>query len=374
MPALDWQPLVAVTEVLRVTAWGLPLLLLTALSYYLEEYTKFKTRWRILVIATILSFIQPLMVSYEYREIGEIIPLHEAIGNTLLLIAISIGVYTSLTLLRFQRIKIGKTRDVVDILATIGAIVPVMAFLDDRISKVESWNLVVHNLSIALLVLIFLIIGKTLRNYIPKHGNLVYSIVVFASMLLPLNLFMKDYSCISGSACETGGLPLLGIAAQSAGNLLLAMAVFALVREAKIRGILLTPAEERMVNRIPMKYRLKTGFSYLINESDGKKGFEVFNEHIAHRYHGLGITRTKPELIREEYGLRTTPLLWMTTAETEHKSTKPEDLDRLLLIIKDFISNEGELILLIERLDYLVAENGFSKVLDFIYRLNDVIV
>jgi DNA-binding MarR family transcriptional regulator len=49
-------------------------------------------------------------------------------------------------------------------------------------------------------------------------------------------------------------------------------------------------------------------------------------------------------------------------------------LDRLLLIIKDFISNEGELILLIERLDYLVAENGFSKVLDFIYRLNDVIV
>lgn len=374
MPAFAWQPLVAATELLQIIAWGLPLLLLTALSYFIEEYTKFRTRWRLLVLATLLSFIKPLVMGYEHLDTGVINPLHETILNVPLLIGIGIGVYTSINLLTFQKLRVGKTRDVVDILIAVGVVIPLMARFDGRIPNFEMWDLTAYNLSIAMLVLIFLVIGKTIRNYIPRHGKTMYALVVLASLLLPVNMLLKNYSCMALKECEAGKLITFGVGIQSIGNFLLAFVVLLLIREAKIRGTHLTPAEERKTDLNPMKFRLKKGFGYLLNDVDGKRGFEIFNEYIAHKFHGLGITRTKPELIRDEYGLRTTPILWMTTAETEDKTVRPTDLERLLLVIKDFISNGGGLILFIERLDYLIAENGFGRVLNFIYRLNDLIV
>lgn len=362
MATIDLHPITLLINILKIITWAFPLFLLTILSYYLEKYTKFKTQWKLLVGATLISLLPPLM---EY----------ELLGNTVLLASMGLGAYASLKLLRFQNTRLGKTRDAVDILVTIGVVVPILALIDARIQLPDTLSLMANNLSTTLLVLIFLITGKTLRNYIPRHGNTVYTIVILAALLLPITLAVKDYVCIvNPSECAKSPLLLFGIMVQSIGSILLALGVFILIREAKIRGIHLTPAEKKEVPDSPLKYRLKKGYSYIIHETNGKKGFEIFSEYINHKHHGFGIIRTKPDRVREEYGLRTTPMLWMTTAETEQKSVKPQDLERLLLIMKDFIKTESKSILLVERLDYLISENGFNKTLTFVHRLNDLIV
>lgn len=374
MPVLDWYLLIPATSILVTVNWGFALVLLAALAYYIEKYTKFKTKWELLAIATILLLSHSIIKTYDYYTIGSLDLPHDLVANTLLLAGMLLGAYASMNLLKFQKTYIGKTRDIVEILATVGVVIPSLAYLGGRITMLNAWTLMEYNTSIVLLVLVFLIIGKIIRNYVPKHGKLVYAITVFASMLLPVNMLLRSYAQISLTVLDYREMIIfLGRIVQSTGNLLLAAAALMLIREAKIRGIHLVPTELKTVDKTPMRYRLKNGFSYMIQDTDGKKGFEIFKDNISHKHNGLGITRTNPDRVREEYGLRTTPILWMTTAETEHKMVKPTDLERLLFIIKDFISNEGD-ILFIEKLDYLISENGFKHTLNFIHRLNDIIV
>lgn len=367
-------PPVMVTSALGVLAWGLPLVLLITLVYCIEKYTKFKTRWKLLLPALAIVLAGQTIISYDLWSLGSINPWHETVGNTLLLTGILTGAYTCLTLLRFQNISIGKTRDIVEVVLTAGVVVPAIAFIDGRLSTLNAWNLFAYNTSVALLIIIFLVIGKTIRNYIPRQGRLTYALVVFASMLLPLNLAARAYSYVYYVNFGYGSaLMLFGVLMQSAGNVFLAAAVFILIREAKIRGMHIMPSSEEKTDKKPIQYRLKKGFSYMIHEIDCKKGFEIFSDHVAYDYRGLGITRTKPDRIRQVYGMRTTPVLWVTSVETEHKSIRPNDLERLSLIIRDFIANQGNF-LFIERLDFFVAENGFEKTLNFIHRMNDLVM
>jgi len=369
----DWYLLTSITSLLKVVTWCLPLVLLTALAHYIQKYTRFKTRVGFLSAATFLALLYAVVIAYDYRTMERLVPTHELLANTILITGMTLGTYASVKLLKFQNISIGKTRDVVEIIATTGLVIPSLAYMGGRISFLECVNLVEHNTCVALLVLVYLVIGKIIRNYVPRHGRLAYAIVVLASILLPVNILSKNYAYISlATNAYKNAVVIGGLAVQSGANILLGLAALLLIREARIRGIHLTPSEAEKTDKTPLRYRLKDGFSYMIYGADGKKAFEVFNEYIRHRNNGLGVIRTRPDLVREEYQLRTTPLLWMTTVETEEKSIRPTDLERLLFIIKDFIGNDGR-ILLIEKLDYLISENGFKRTLNFVHRLNDMV-
>ena len=359
MPIL--QQIFQLVQHIRFSIWIVPILFLTVLTYYLEKYTKYKTSWKIVGLATIFAVIEPF--------------LNNVIGSIFLLVAIGIASVKSLNVLKFQKLNLGKTKDIVEILLTIGVIVPLLAYLDQKIGISTTWILIAYNTAGSLLVLIYLIIGKSIRNYIPQHGRLVYTVVVVGSLFLPANLALKNFGCMSSLfACSENPLIYMGIVFQMIGNTLLGLAVILLIREAKIRGMRIKPEEEYEKQTLPLKHRLKKGYSYLIDEEDGKKSLEVFSQYIKNKYHGLGITRTKPENIRFEYGLRTTPLLWMTTAETKEKTIRPKDTERLLLIIKNFVSEDSRPILLLQRLDYLITENNFESILKFTHELNDSIM
>ncbi|MCX6695531.1 MAG: DUF835 domain-containing protein [Candidatus Altiarchaeota archaeon] len=375
MPEPDWHLLVTLTNALRVIAWAFPLALLTVLAYYIERYTKFKTKWHLVAIAAILAVGKPIFALYQSHPTVHTLYLHEAILDTILLIGVGLATYASLNLLKFQKIEIGKTKDIVEVLATLGVTIPTLAYLGGRINTIEAWGILMQNTSTVLLVPIFLIIGKIIRSYVPRYSKLIYTITVLAAILLPLNMLLRDYAQLAQTEENYRNfIILVGVVLQSIGNIMLAIPAAILIMEARIRGIHIIPLEEKRTDAQPLRYRLKKGFSYIVSDASGEKGFEIFKEHIAHKHHGLGIIRTKPDRIRSEYGLRTTPLLWMTTIETEHKSITPNELERLLLIIKDFIGHDGDSILLLERLDYLISENGFEKTLTFIHQLNDMIV
>jgi hypothetical protein len=375
MPASDWYVITSVSNsVLDIVVWGFPLILTTVLAYYIEKYTKFKTRWQFLAAGTLLALVHSAIIIYDYQTVGMSNPSHEVMGDTLLTLGMILGAYASLNLLQFQKISIGKTKDFVEIAATVGFIIPALAYLGERIPAYETWSLIAHNLSVTLLALIFLIIGKLIRNYVPRHGRMVYLLTAVASMLLSLNIPLRSYAFITVRPGEYQELLIMvGLLLQSAAAVLLALSAAMLIREAHIRGIHLTSAKTESRGDEPLRYRLKKGFSYILSDADGARGLDIFKDYVLHNNNGLGITRTKPDIIRDEHGLRTTPILWMTTAETEHKSVRPTDLERLLFIIKDFISNKGDIVF-IERLDYLIAENGFRQALSFIHRLNDLVV
>lgn len=48
-----------------------------------------------------------------------------------------------------------------------------------------------------------------------------------------------------------------------------------------------------------------------MNEEKPIKSNEIFLDLVTHSVHGLYITRTIPQRIRERYGLKKTPIIWL---------------------------------------------------------------
>lgn len=131
----------------------------------------------------------------------------------------------------------------------------------------------------------------------------------------------------------------------------------------------LSPAAEKTAIK-PEKFTLVSGTSYLIKESPTKKAYEIFIDKVTHNYQGICITRTNPEVIRKQYDLQKTPILWLSDV----KDTKLFSSSDLLLISKlilDFIAKSEKSIILMDRLDYLIAKHGFAEVLKLIIKIND---
>ncbi len=129
------------------------------------------------------------------------------------------------------------------------------------------------------------------------------------------------------------------------------------------------PSAEKTTTK-PEKYTIATGASYLLKESPTKKAYDIFIDKVTHNYQGLCITRVNPEIIKKQYDLQKTPILWLS----DIKDTKVFSSSDLLLVSKlilDFISKAEKSVILLDRMDYLIAKHGFQEVLKLIIKLND---
>ena len=375
MPAVSgWSLVTTVTNILSLVTWGFPLLSLALLSYCIEYYTHFKTRWKLYLLSTLLAVTYPVVTSIDYWTHGDTVTEHQVLVNTLLLSGLILAAYASLQLLQFQKIGLGKTRYTVQVLSVASVAFPVLAGVLRIISFAAAWQLVSYNLSVTAMILLFLAIGKLTQNYIPRYRLLAYSSARLGSILLTVDPILMNYVYIGGPDLTVKyGMRLISVLTQCFAILLLLVTVVMLILEAQARGVHLIPKDERK-DKKPMRYRLKKGYSYMIQEETPSHSTEVFREYVTHRHHGLMFTRAQPSRVRQNYGLSTTPILWMTNAKTDEKSVKPTDLDRLLYIVKDFMRFDTDSIILLQRLDYLITENGFNSVLKLIHNLNDVIM
>lgn len=87
------------------------------------------------------------------------------------------------------------------------------------------------------------------------------------------------------------------------------------------------------------RYRLKPGYSYLVEEPKSEKAFDIFVDAVMHGIRGLCITRTRPDWIREKYELIKTPVLWMTQIKADSSETvDPTELEQLLDLIEKFVT------------------------------------
>jgi hypothetical protein len=142
----------------------------------------------------------------------------------------------------------------------------------------------------------------------------------------------------------------------------------------------ITISRGRMSTVIPMgppdeaqlQYGIKRGTTYLVREETPQQGFSIFLDLVSHRYRGLAILRTHPDEVRREYDIKDVPILWMSRLQVGENVVYP-NIKVIEQIIEEFLETAGKNVILLERLDYLITQQGFEKTLQFIQKLSSMV-
>ena len=114
--------------------------------------------------------------------------------------------------------------------------------------------------------------------------------------------------------------------------------------------------------------------SYLLFEETRADGmYEALLSQVSNGVEGLIVTRTYPEDLREKYGLKRTPVIWLSS-QPGPDCIDPTNLSILEHIIVEFLKVGHNTVVAIDGLEYLISNNGSSKVLRLLYGLRDEIM
>ncbi len=123
----------------------------------------------------------------------------------------------------------------------------------------------------------------------------------------------------------------------------------------------------------PIKHKIPQGKSFIIYEQKYGKSFEIFKDLVTHNISGLAITRTPPGNIKKSFGLEKTPFIWLSKIEGQN-TISPIYLNSLMNLITDFVNKGKDSVVILEGLEYLIAQNNFEIVLKFIQALRDFLL
>ncbi|MFQ6136189.1 MAG: PAS domain S-box protein [Candidatus Hydrothermarchaeales archaeon] len=126
-------------------------------------------------------------------------------------------------------------------------------------------------------------------------------------------------------------------------------------------------AEEELMKKL-MKFRIERGRTYLIEEGKMDKAKDVFLDLLGCGYDGVIITRTNPKDIKKRFE-RDVEVVWVGEKKRGRDMVLPK-FSELEKMIERFIGPYS--VILLDRLDYLIARNGFEETLHFIQGLNEL--
>ena len=173
-------------------------------------------------------------------------------------------------------------------------------------------------------------------------------------------------------ALMTSLFELLGIAFPSplapAYLITSAMFFYAIVRE-RLFDILPSVDSPRVTMKFP-SIKLENGRSYAVEEKGTDTSFHIFASELNVGRKGLIISRRHPEQIREEYGLRNTPMIWLAHRPTKD-AVSPSNLPLLERTVMRFMSEGGNTVVLVEGLDKMIMETSSEKAMRFLFDLED---
>ncbi len=111
--------------------------------------------------------------------------------------------------------------------------------------------------------------------------------------------------------------------------------------------------------------------NFLFKSNDIEKSFRIFKELTQQDRKGLFISRAHPDEINDKYELQNTKLYWLTKSMTEVASLEPSQIEKIRWLIKDFVSENQNSVILVDGLEYLILQNNFENVLKFVELLKD---
>jgi two-component system cell cycle response regulator len=127
---------------------------------------------------------------------------------------------------------------------------------------------------------------------------------------------------------------------------------------------------------ITRKYGLAPGKCYVVEETPPAVSFDAFSNLIStadengSKVVGLLVTRQHPDMVRQKYGLKNTPVYWLATRAGEGVIS-PTNLGILTQTMVKFVQENESGVVLLDGLEYLVSNNDFNKVLRAIDQVND---
>jgi len=113
----------------------------------------------------------------------------------------------------------------------------------------------------------------------------------------------------------------------------------------------------------PKTVELVPGTSYIVKGTDPDNCFDIFVEAVTHGREGFCISTRVPDNVRSQYGLKTTPVFWLTKQQIlSDKIIQAANLPHIVFAMKNFIRKSKQGIIMLEGLDYLVTLHGFEKI------------
>ena len=119
--------------------------------------------------------------------------------------------------------------------------------------------------------------------------------------------------------------------------------------------------------------KFERGTSLLFLERDGAKAYSAFEDEMATGSVGVVVSHVQPEILKEKLELRDAPAIWLSKQSGERR-IDPANLGILQMSISDFLRHRQGGVVLMDGLEYLLANNTLESVLKVLYSLNDEVV
>ncbi len=116
---------------------------------------------------------------------------------------------------------------------------------------------------------------------------------------------------------------------------------------------------------------LDEGESFLVEEQSRDFSHGIFVAYLAKGYAGLAISRTNPRMLRRSYNEIEAELIWLTDHESEVERTISPSLEKIVVVLEEFMARKEKCIILIDDLQYLISSNSFEGAVRFIRSLVD---
>lgn len=188
--------------------------------------------------------------------------------------------------------------------------------------------------------------------------------VLLLILAIPANLFF--YTLFSLILPSVGAVtPLMGSTSLLFSTPLIAVAIHRY-------KFLLVPVAE-MVSPAPATYSLAPGLLYLAKEERPRRVYAAFKDLVTHGTHGLILTRTHPQKVRESLGLDKTPVLWLGETSPQEGIQAVDGLEELNYTVAKFTKDSGNSVVLLDGLEYLVQRNDFARVLKTVYHAKEIV-
>jgi hypothetical protein len=111
----------------------------------------------------------------------------------------------------------------------------------------------------------------------------------------------------------------------------------------------------------------------MVEEKRPERSYRLFLGLLANGKHGLIITRSHPDLLREEYRIEKTPVLWLAKQPGPNR-IEPANLSILQQIVTEFMKKGANAAVIIDSLEYIMENNPPEEVMMMLYDLRDEIL
>ncbi len=131
----------------------------------------------------------------------------------------------------------------------------------------------------------------------------------------------------------------------------------------------LAPVQETR-KEIMKEVNVQPGHCYLIEEEKPTYSNVLLGRMMAENYRGLIITRMNPKRIRDDFE-KDPRILWLTDKDSSMEKTIPPSLEMIIHKIQEFISEEGNGMVVLDGIQYLISSTNFDSVLRFLRSIID---